>query len=164
MEGIMNNASYYEIEGSKFVKIDDDFEHSLISAARYAMGRRTYIVSIIVDYIIRLIPTLSDWCISILYKDIQSEMNLSKRIGDTKNFGDSCDYAYWIKIYKVLYEEMSKRPKSDFFDGLVKDKCEECMYDAPYPYCCKRECGEHEFCTECQAKSKGYRSPHEPCS
>ena len=28
--------------------------------------------------------------------------------------------------------------------------CEECMKDAPYEYCCKIECGEHEFCRGCQ--------------
>ena len=28
--------------------------------------------------------------------------------------------------------------------------CEECMKDAPYDYCCKLECGEHEFCRGCQ--------------
>lgn len=33
-------------------------------------------------------------------------------------------------------------------------KCEECMYDAPYYYCCKLECMEHEFCRNCNAKSK----------
>ena len=27
--------------------------------------------------------------------------------------------------------------------------CEECMKDAPYEYCCKLECGEHEFCRRC---------------
>ena len=28
--------------------------------------------------------------------------------------------------------------------------CEKCMEDAPYEYCCKFECGEHEFCRGCQ--------------
>ena len=28
--------------------------------------------------------------------------------------------------------------------------CEECMKDAPHDYCCKLECGEHEFCRGCQ--------------
>lgn len=28
-------------------------------------------------------------------------------------------------------------------------KCNECMKDAPYKYCCKLECREHEFCREC---------------
>ena len=27
--------------------------------------------------------------------------------------------------------------------------CEECMKGAPYVFCCKRECGEHEFCRGC---------------
>lgn len=27
--------------------------------------------------------------------------------------------------------------------------CEECMKGAPYTFCCKRECGEHEFCRGC---------------
>lgn len=29
--------------------------------------------------------------------------------------------------------------------------CNECMYDAPYEFCCKFECGEHEFCRNCNA-------------
>ena len=27
--------------------------------------------------------------------------------------------------------------------------CDICMKDAPHPYCCKKECGEHEFCRGC---------------
>ena len=46
---------------------------------------------------------------------------------------------------------------------MDKDKCEKCMSDAPYYWCCKRECGEHEFCKDCTAKSKGYRSNSESC-
>ena len=32
--------------------------------------------------------------------------------------------------------------------------CEECMKDAPYDYCCKLECGEHEFCRGCKSKAR----------
>lgn len=32
--------------------------------------------------------------------------------------------------------------------------CRECMYDAPYLYCCKLECNENEFCRQCNAKCK----------
>ena len=28
--------------------------------------------------------------------------------------------------------------------------CKECMKNAPHDYCCKLECGEHEFCRGCQ--------------
>ena len=28
--------------------------------------------------------------------------------------------------------------------------CKECMKNAPYQYCCKDECMEHEFCRGCK--------------
>lgn len=31
--------------------------------------------------------------------------------------------------------------------------CFDCMFDAPYWYCCRLECGEHEFCRDCKAES-----------
>ena len=33
-------------------------------------------------------------------------------------------------------------------DLIFKD-CNECMKDSPYPFCCKVECGEHEYCRGC---------------
>lgn len=30
------------------------------------------------------------------------------------------------------------------------NNCGECMKDAPYRFCCKDECGEHEFCKRCK--------------
>ena len=38
-------------------------------------------------------------------------------------------------------------------------KCDECMKDAPYRYCCKTECGQHEFCRGCEAQSRGDKCP-----
>ena len=38
--------------------------------------------------------------------------------------------------------------------------CKECMYDAPYQWCCKIECGEHEFCKDCNAFSRGITCPN----
>ena len=37
---------------------------------------------------------------------------------------------------------------------MVANKCKECMDGAPYEYCCKVECDEHEFCRHCEAKCK----------
>lgn len=37
--------------------------------------------------------------------------------------------------------------------------CEECMKGAPYAFCCKRECREHEFCRNCS-----YISNNKYCS
>lgn len=39
-------------------------------------------------------------------------------------------------------------------------KCCECMSDAPYDFCCKTECGEHEFCRGCKASSRGGECPN----
>ena len=33
-------------------------------------------------------------------------------------------------------------------------KCEECMQDAPYKWCCKTVCMEIEVCRNCEAKCK----------
>lgn len=37
--------------------------------------------------------------------------------------------------------------------GKVREEyitlCRECMGSAPFPYCCKLECGQHEFCRGC---------------
>ena len=32
---------------------------------------------------------------------------------------------------------------------MCNESCENCMKDAPHQYCCKLECGEHEFCRGC---------------
>ena len=32
------------------------------------------------------------------------------------------------------------------------DSCIECMKDAPYHFCCRDECGEHEFCRDCKTR------------
>lgn len=33
---------------------------------------------------------------------------------------------------------------------MCNESCENCMKDSPHPYCCKLECGEHEFCRGCE--------------
>lgn len=40
-----------------------------IAAERYAMGRRTYIVSTVAGYIRVRVPELSDWCLGVLAQD-----------------------------------------------------------------------------------------------
>ena len=33
--------------------------------------------------------------------------------------------------------------------GQSAKDCQACMSGAPYDFCCKHECGEHEFCRGC---------------
>ena len=90
-------------DDKKDIPFDKSFEQMLISAERYAFGRRTYIVSDTVNYILSLLPFLSDWCVTILFNDIDREFETAKRCdNDYRHFGDACDLVEWKKLYKEL--------------------------------------------------------------
>lgn len=38
--------------------------------------------------------------------------------------------------------------------------CNDCMDGAPYKFCCKLECGEHEFCRNCSYTPKNNHCPY----
>ncbi len=67
-----------------------DYEHIIISAERYALGRMTYIVELTVKYILNEIENnkLSDKCLNVIAEDIK----------DTKYLGMDCDKEQWIKL------------------------------------------------------------------
>lgn len=56
-----------------------DYEHIVISAVRYALGRMTYIVEITVNYIMQQIEDdkLSDECLKIIKRDIEEELKIN---------------------------------------------------------------------------------------
>lgn len=55
-----------------------DYEHMIISAVRYALGRMTYIVELTVNYVLQEIEDdkLSDQCLAIILTDIKEYKNL----------------------------------------------------------------------------------------
>lgn len=67
-----------------------DYEHIVISAVRYALGRMTYIVELVVNYVLEQIEEdkLSDYCLSIIARDIKT----------TDNLGMDCDEKLWLKL------------------------------------------------------------------
>ena len=69
-----------------------DFEHMMISALRYALGRKTYIVEITVNYILSVFPKLSDPCKHVMIDDIENAYSL----------GDECDRQDWMRLLKEL--------------------------------------------------------------
>lgn len=71
-----------------------DYEHIVISAVRYALGRMTYIVELTVNYILQQIEEdkLSDQCLAIIRNDIKS----------TKDYGMECDKEQWIKLLRKI--------------------------------------------------------------
>ena len=73
-----------------------DYEHIVISAERYALGRMTYIVEITVNYILKEIEEdkLSDRCLSVIAEDIRNK----------KNLGMECDKKLWLKLLNRIEE------------------------------------------------------------
>lgn len=73
-----------------------DYEHIVISAVRYALGRMTYIVELTVNYILQEIEEdkLSDQCLGIIRNDIKS----------ARDYGMECDKGQWIKLLNRIEE------------------------------------------------------------
>ncbi len=73
-----------------------DYEHIVISAERYALGRKTYIVELTVNYILQEIEEdkLSDSCLNVIRKDIK----------EAKDYGMECDKEQWLKLLKRIEE------------------------------------------------------------
>lgn len=97
----------------KTVPLDEPFEQMMISAERYAFGRRTYIVSKTVGYITPLIHELSDWCLGVLKDDLQSEIDLAERLGNYSNFGHDCDRQNWLAMHKKVCEEIERKKENE---------------------------------------------------
>lgn len=73
-----------------------DYEHIIISAERYALGRMTYIVELTVNYILKEIEDnkLSDSCLNVIRKDIK----------EARDYGMDCDKKQWLKLLKKIEE------------------------------------------------------------
>lgn len=73
-----------------------DYEHIVISAVRYALGRCTYIVELTVNYVLQEIADdkLSDQCLALILSDIQN----------ARDYGMNCDKEQWIKLFNRIEE------------------------------------------------------------
>ena len=73
-----------------------DYEHIVISAERYALGRKTYIVELTVNYILQEIEEnkLSDSCLNVIRTDIK----------EAKDYGMECDQKLWLKLLNRIEE------------------------------------------------------------
>ena len=88
---------------TKVVPVDDMFGEMMNWAVRYSLGRRTYAVSDTVNYIVPLVPCLSDktlWCIQ---TDIVSANSL----------GDSIDEVYWMRLLDKVEAEIKRRKEHE---------------------------------------------------
>ena len=91
------------------IPLTTDTETMLISAVRYACGRRTYIVGMTVGYMIPLLPRLSDWCINIMERDISEQFAMPERTGGNLILGDECDVRDWTRFLTAVRAEKATR-------------------------------------------------------
>ena len=85
------------------VEINKDFETILLCAVRYAIGRRSYMPSLVIDYITPLLPYLSDECLMWLDTEIVEHSNYGG-LGDEK-----IDRPYWEQFLWKIRAEREKR-------------------------------------------------------
>lgn len=73
-----------------------DYEHIVISAVRYALGRMTYIVELTVNYVLKDIEDnkLSEHCLTVIKNDIEN----------AKDYGWECDKQQWLKLLNKIEE------------------------------------------------------------
>ena len=72
----------------------EDISIILVSAERYALGRRTYIVQWTCEIIRNNLHLLSDKDRQVMIRDIKKPIS----------YGDDCDKAEWLNLLKVLEE------------------------------------------------------------
>ena len=82
------------------IEIDNDFETILVCAVRYALGRRTYMPSLVIGYVTPLLPQLNKMTLSIMEKDVMFEGDL----GDEK-----IDKPGWMQFLKDVQAELKRR-------------------------------------------------------
>lgn len=73
-----------------------NYEHMIVSAERYALGKMTYIVELTVNYILQEIEEdkLSDRCLDVIREDIKN----------ARDYGVDCDKAQWLKLLNRIEE------------------------------------------------------------
>lgn len=86
------------------VEIDKNFETILLCAVRYAIGRQTYIPSLVIDYITPLLPYLSENILKLIADEIIERYTYEGALGDEK-----IDKPYWEQFLRKIRLEIGGR-------------------------------------------------------
>ena len=85
------------------VEINKDFESILVCAVRYAIGRKSYMPSMVIDYITPLLPYLSYWMLGLMAAEI-IDHNYEGGLGDEK-----IDKPSWLEFLRKIRLEIGDR-------------------------------------------------------
>ena len=83
---------------NKTIKIDRDLKDLVISAVRYALGRKTYITGLTSDFIINNPSLIDERVKKVMIKDLEEYFAYR----DCYYNDDECDYQSWLKLYEFL--------------------------------------------------------------
>lgn len=92
------------------MKKPKDYSTIIFCAFRYALGRRTYIVSTVANFIRDNLQYMQTKDIKLMIKEIV-EKNKTHSRGDIEynELGDPCDVKVWLGLQKRLKEEVALR-------------------------------------------------------
>ena len=99
------------------VPIDESFESMMISALRYALGRKSYIVSMTLDYLTLLLPSLSTKTLAVMERDIEEQRGYEIRIALARSHanafppGEESPTKEYDLILSTLKKELERRKK-----------------------------------------------------
>lgn len=74
----------------------------LICAVRYALGRQSYMVGVVADYVNSVKEKLSEHCRNIIVLDITEAIEFCREYGTT--CGMECDERTWLNLLEALKE------------------------------------------------------------
>ena len=86
------------------VEIDKNFETILLCAVRYAIGRQTYMPSLVIDYITPLLPYLSEDVLKLIANEITEHDTYEGGLGD-----EMIDRPYWEQFLRKIRLEIGGR-------------------------------------------------------
>ena len=86
------------------IEIDKNFETILFCAVRYAIGRQTYMPSLVIDYITPLLPYMSEDVLKLIVNEIVQHYTYEGALGDEK-----IDKPYWIDFLRKIRLEIGGR-------------------------------------------------------
>lgn len=92
------------------MKKPKDYSTIIFCAFRYALGRRTYIVSTVANFIRDNLQYIQTKDIKLMIKEIEEKnMTHSHRDMEYNELGDPCDINVWLGLQRRLKEEVSSR-------------------------------------------------------
>jgi hypothetical protein len=80
----------------------EDISAMLIGAERYALGRRTYIVSWTCEFIGNNLHLLTEKDKNVMIRDIENAID----------YGDECDKTCWMNLLDILKKNINEREEN----------------------------------------------------